>query len=266
METRLLQKNKDNTTASLILKGTSYVYLNLFRRIIADFVPTMAIETVELKKNSSLLYDEIIAHRLGLLVLKTKLKGYNETNKCPCKGEGCSRCQLKLTLKAKGPCTVYASDIKSKDPKVKPVHPKTPVVRLLSDQEIDLIATAQLGCGYEHSKWSPGLVYYRHKPLINVKDVKKAEELVKSCPANIYELKNNKLSINKDNLLECHLCNACIDLIKEEGLSVKESESDFIFNIESWGSLNTKEIILKSVEVINEQLDDFTKELKKIKS
>ena len=93
-------------------------YLNTIRRFMMEEVPVMAIEDVEFKKNSSVLYDEIIAHRLGLLPLSTDFKSYTLPEKCSCKGEGCARCQLKLTLKGKGPGTVYASDIKTKDPKV----------------------------------------------------------------------------------------------------------------------------------------------------
>ncbi len=61
-------------------------------------VPTMAIEDVEFRKNNSILYDEIIAHRLGLVPLKTDLKSYNLPEKCKCKGEGCARFQLTVPI------------------------------------------------------------------------------------------------------------------------------------------------------------------------
>ena len=131
----------------------------------------------------------MIAHRLGLLSLTTDLKSYNLTKKCKCKGEGCARCQLKLTLKAKGPATVYASEIKSKDAAVKPVFPKTPIVKLLKGQDLELEATAVLGTGKEHMKWSPGLVYYKYKPSIEIGNVKSPEAVVEACPVNIFELK-----------------------------------------------------------------------------
>jgi len=107
----------------------------------------MAIEDVEVRKNSSSLYDEMIAHRLGLIPLTTDLKSYNLPSECKCEGKGCARCQLVLTLSAKGPGIVYSSSLKSKDPKVKPVFDNFPIVKLLKGQEIELEATATLGTG-----------------------------------------------------------------------------------------------------------------------
>ena len=82
-------------------------------------------------------------------------------DECKCKGAGCASCTVKLTLKAQGPGTVYASDIKSKDPEIKPMHGKMPLVKLLEGQELELEATAILGQGKEHSKYCPGLIFYR---------------------------------------------------------------------------------------------------------
>ena len=77
MQITLISKDKEADKASFLLKGTTPAYMNLLRRTIMNRVPTMAIEEVELKKNSSVLYDEIIAHRLGLVVLSTDLKSYD---------------------------------------------------------------------------------------------------------------------------------------------------------------------------------------------
>ena len=74
MQISLVEKNKDKTKISFLIKGIHYTYANALRRIIINKVPTMAIENVEIRKNSSALYDEMVAHRLGLIVLKTNLK------------------------------------------------------------------------------------------------------------------------------------------------------------------------------------------------
>src|SRR3989338_340192 len=167
MEIRVLDNNKEQGRLSFILKDSNPVFANTLRRLIIDEVPTMAIEDVEFSKNNSILYDEMIAHRLGLVPLKTDLKSYNLPEKCKCEGKGCSRCQLKMVLKVtKGSGTVYASEIKSKDPAVKPVYGDMPIVKLLKGQTLEIEATAVLGRGKDHSKWSPGLVYYKYKPII----------------------------------------------------------------------------------------------------
>jgi DNA-directed RNA polymerase subunit D len=169
-----------------------------------------------------------------------------------------------MVLKAKGPGTVYASDIETKDSKVKPVFQKTVIVKLLKNQDLELEGVMILGKGKEHTKWSPCLCYYKYKPVIEItKSVSNAEELVKVCPLNVFELKNNKLSINKDNLLKCHLCKACVDV--SDAVKLTEKDDEFIFYIESWGQLNSKEIAVEALNIFKEQLQDFEKELKGVK-
>lgn len=139
-------------------------YVNTLRRLMLSEVPVMAIEIVEISRNDSILYDEVITHRLGLIPLKTDIASYTlpgEEEKAS--GEYLAQSSVKLTLEAKGPGVVYAKDFKSADPKIKPVYPETPIVKLLENQEIKLVATAVLGKGKDHVKWNPGHVYYRHK-------------------------------------------------------------------------------------------------------
>ncbi len=157
MEVRLLEKIKEKNKISFIIRGINPQLANLLRRNMIEEVPVMAVEDVEFRKNNSILYDEIIAHRLGLVPFTTDLKSYNLPEKCKCKGKGCAKCTLKMILKAKGPGTVYVSDIKTKDSKVKPVFPKIPIVKLLKNQDLELESVMILGKGKEHTKWSPCL-------------------------------------------------------------------------------------------------------------
>lgn len=161
MEFKQLDFDEKKNKLTFSLSGVDTAYANTLRRIMGFEVPVMAIEDIEFRKNDSILYDELLAHRIGLIPLTTDLKSYNIMNECKCKGAGCASCTVKLTLKAKGPCTVYASDIKTKDPAIKPVYGDAPIVKLLENQELELEATAILGLGKEHSKWCPGLVFYR---------------------------------------------------------------------------------------------------------
>jgi DNA-directed RNA polymerase subunit D len=222
----------------------------------------MAIEDVEFIKNNSVLYDEIIAHRLGLIPLKTDLKSYNLPNMCKCEGKGCARCQLKLTLKTtKTSGIVYSSELKSKDPAIKPVFDDIPIASLLKGQALELEATAVLGKGKEHVKWKPAHVYYKYKPIIELDNVKNPEAVVESCPVDIFEIKDKKLTVNKDRLLLCNLCEACVDT--DEGVKLNVSDTEFIFYIESFGQLNCKEIINQALDIIDAQLDIMAGEIKK---
>lgn len=162
MELSLLEK-KENVL-SFVIKGINPVIANTIRRSILTNVPTMAIDEVNFLKNDSALYDEIIAHRLGLVPLKTDLKSYNLTQECTCKGQGCPKCMLNFTLKAKGSCSVYSGDLVSADPEVKPAFDKIPITILTDGQKLEIEAVARLGLGKTHAKHIPGVVYYKAYP------------------------------------------------------------------------------------------------------
>jgi DNA-directed RNA polymerase subunit D len=263
MEIRVLENNKDEGKVSFIIKDSTPAFVNALRRIMIGEVPAMAIEDVEFRKNNSILYDEMIAHRLGLVPLKTDLKSYNLPEKCKCEGKGCARCQLKLTLKATGAGTVYASDLKSKDPAVKPVYPKMPIVKLLKGQSLELEATAVLGRGKVHSKWSPCLAYYKYKPMVEMGNVKNPEEIVEATHGNVFELKNGKLEVIKDNLFKHDLAGVAEEVSKGE---VKVTHNnDFIFYIESWGQLSCREILNQASDIFSDTFDEFNEEMKKAK-
>lgn len=267
---------KDNDTITLIIKDTEPVTINTLRRTIIDNVPTLAIEDVALQKNSSALYDEIIAHRLGLVVLKTDLKSYNLPTECPgkkkdeevCTKENCPHHTVLFKLKAKADKDtkmVYAEELVSKDKKIKPVHPKTPIVKLLKigkmAQELELEARAIMGEGKDHMKFSPGIVYYQGFPEIKIGAVKEPEAISAACPRKVYEVKNKKLAVK--DIHSCILCKSCVDA-SEGAIEVKGSDKDFIFNIETWGQLTHKEILLKAIEVMDSKIDNFEKLLKKV--
>jgi DNA-directed RNA polymerase subunit D len=141
------------------LKGVSRVYANSLRRLSISEVPTMAIDEVVILENSSAMYDELIAHRLGLTPLKTDLTRFVLPDQCDCHSTlGCSKCRVLLVLDAEAvdkPKTVYSGDMVSEDTVVKPISLTVPIVKLGSGQKIKLEAYARLGRGKEHAKWQP---------------------------------------------------------------------------------------------------------------
>lgn len=149
--------------AVLSFKDTHNTIVNAFRRFILDDVPTFAIEDVEVVSNESPLYNETVAHRLGLIPLKTDLKSYNFKEKCSCGAMGCALCEVKLTLAQNKEGYVYSGSIKSDDPQIVPADKNIPITKLFPNKKIELNMKAVLGTGRTHAKWAPAHAYMREK-------------------------------------------------------------------------------------------------------
>ena len=102
---------------------------------------------------------------------------------------------------------VHASQIKTKDPKIVPVYPKIPIVKLLEGQEIELEAVATLGKGKTHSKWSPVLIFHHQVTKLDIKkqpNEQEREKILKEFPKGLFDVKSNKLVVKNKNLaMEC---------------------------------------------------------------
>lgn len=258
MKVEILKRDKKDKVI-LKLSKTSDVFANTIRREILESVPTMAIEEVEFRENDSILYDEMLAHRLGLIPFTTDLKSYMlPTEEEKKTGEYSARSSLKMTLKAKGPCTVYASDIQTKDSKIKPVFPNMPIVKLGKGQKLELEATAILGKGNDHMKFSPGLAYYYHvSEFKQNKKLDDADEIAKKCPEGVFKAKNGEL-IPQDET-QSDLWDSCLDFAPKGTIEIKDKEDELIFCLESWGQLTTKEILTQACDGFTEKLDEFEK-------
>lgn len=254
--------SKEENKLCFVVKGINTTFANTIRRTIQE-VPVLAIDTVEFSKNDSALFDEVLAHRIGLVPLKTD-KTFVLQDDCSCKGKGCAKCTAELILKAKGPCMVYSKELKSKAVDV--VYPDMPLVILEKNQELELIAAAKLGKGKEHAKFTPGLIHYLQYPLFTIKSGDADNDYVNACPRKILGIKDNKIVVT--DVLKCDLCEACVEACKKKGkdtISVKGSEEDFIFMIESWGQMSAKEIMEGIFEALDDNLKKFSKELEKEK-
>lgn len=168
--------DKTDSEMKFLLEGVTPGFANELRRIMIAEIPTMAIEWVDFTKNDSVLNDEIIANRLGQVPLTFDKKAYNLQKECKCEDKGCSLCQVKLSLKKKGPSMVYSGDLKSKAKDVQPAFDSIPIVELFEDQNLEFEAIAQLGLGKEHMKWQGAVVGYKNKPLKETSRKAESEE------------------------------------------------------------------------------------------
>lgn len=154
--------SKDSKKMSVKLKGVPLQYANALRRICLNGVPVFAVDTVDIIENSSVLPDEGLAHRLGLIPLKTDLSRFNEPSKCDCHSEtGCSNCKVMLVLdsgESDITRTILSSDLSSEDDSIKPISDKIPIIQLAPGQKIKIECYARLGRGLEHAKWNSATI------------------------------------------------------------------------------------------------------------
>ena len=138
--------NTDSKKISIKLKGVSLEYANALRRICLNGVPIFAIDTVDIIENTSIIADEDLAHRLGMIPLKTELSRFDEPD---------SRVMFTLDSgDTKSARTITSADLLTKDEVVKPISDKIPIAYLAPGQRIRFEAYAKLGRGTEHAKWN----------------------------------------------------------------------------------------------------------------
>ena len=252
---------QDKFKGVYLFEDATHTYLNTLRRLMNNRVLVMAIDEVKFLENSSAMYDEQVALRLGLISLTTDLDSYMEKSKCKCKGEGCARCTLDITLNKTGPCTVYASDLKSKDPAVKAVFPNTPITKLLDGQTLKFEAKAILGNGKTHAKFVPGFMFYINVPKFKVKDAKEAKKIAEESNG-VLECDGKKLS-----LVDNSKADFAVSLVENnpDAVEVEMLTNDFIVTIESWGQLSLKDLMSRTIEVFDAELDELESEIKDLK-
>lgn len=153
---------KSDAKVNVHLQGVSRAYANAIRRMALSEVPCMAIDDVVILENSSVVYDELLAHRLGLIPLKTDLSKYVLPEECDCNNPlGCPKCRVLLVLDAEAKDKVkdvVSGDLRSEDESTVPISSFISIVKLAPSQKIKLEAYARLGRGKEHAKWQPASI------------------------------------------------------------------------------------------------------------
>lgn len=217
---------------------------NSIRRYVNQ-IPVLAVDEVEISRNDSALYDETVAHRIGLIPLKMEGAASKKQGK------------LKLDVKKEG--IVYSGDLKGK-PAI--VYKNIPITILNADQELQLIATARAGKGSEHSKFSPGLMFYRNAAEI-ILDKEFHEEIKKTCPgAEILE-KGNKIVIIDNKKREiADFCEGLADKNKKKAeINITD---ELVITVESFGQMDAADIFKKSIQTLKKDLGYLAKETGKI--
>jgi len=214
---------------------------NAIRRYV-NHIPVLAVDEVHISKNDSPLYDETVAHRVGLIPLKME-KSKKET-------------KLKLSVTKEG--MVYSGELKGD---VKPVYDNIPITFLNKEQEMEFEAVVKLGIGSEHSKFSPGTIYYRNVAEITLdKDLK--DKIKSACSDAEIREKGSKIIVVDNGKTE--ITDICERISNENGKKAEtELKDDLVITVESFGQISPEEIFKKSIEELEKDLGIVSKKIEK---
>ena len=201
-----------NNDMEVNIKGIDAPFANALRRVLIADIPTMAFDKAVIYQNTSIIHDEVLAHRLGLIpvvadpdefIAKQASDDFNEHNsikfklhvKCTRKPEfeGYSMEQL-LDMDPEeylNHCSVYTKDLiwepltkqeTELDMKPRMLYDNILLAKLRENQEIELEVYCSKNIGRVHAKWSPvATAYYRLKPVIEIKEKLTAEQVRNVC-------------------------------------------------------------------------------------
>jgi len=214
---------------------------NSIRRYLNQ-VPILAIDEVEIIKNGSALYDETVAHRLGLIPIVSEKVGEKGGH-------------LKLNSNKEG--FILSEELKGN---VDVVYGNIPITFLDKEQELELSATVKPGKGTEHVKFSPGLMFYRRIAEITMEKAF-LEEVKRACPNATIKEKGDKIIVLDDGIKEIKdVCEGICDRANKKA-EIKEGD-EIIITVEGFGQMPVKDIFKKSIDALEKDLAEISKKIK----
>ena len=232
---------RDDRHARFVVRGLTPAFANGIRRAMIADVPTFSIDTVRFVENSSVMFDEMIALRLGLVPLTTPLDDYEVGEKAT------------LAMDVQGPATAYSGDLESSDNLVQPADEHIPIIELKEGQRLEFEADAVLGTGKEHAKHQGGVaVGYRHLQRVEVVD--DADEFAESEP-NI--LRGVIETEDGDLVPTSEFDHDLTKRYPDAEIAVTDVPNAFVFHVESDGSMSAEELVLRAVESIGARADEL---------
>ncbi|MCG1003567.1 MULTISPECIES: DNA-directed RNA polymerase subunit D [Halobacterium] len=231
--------DRDEREARFVVRNITPAFANGIRRAIIADVPTLSIDSVRFVENSSVMFDEQLALRLGLVPLTTP-EDFAEGD------------TVTLALDVEGPGTAYSGDLVCQDPEVAAADENIPIIELKDDQRLELEADAELGYGRDHAKHQGGVaVGYRHLQRVNV--VGDADEYADEEP----QMLRGVLEEDGELVPTDDFDNDLTNRYPGKELEVEDVPGAFVFHVESDGSMPVTELVLRAVDSLVDRADEL---------
>jgi len=254
-------KSQSDDEIVFIVRDSEVPFVNAIRRFAMMNVPKLSIEDVNIIRNDSSMFNEVLSHRLGLTPLVSNLEfieGMELADECDC-DDYCPKCGVSFSLNAVGPKTVYSKDLISSNSDFKPIYDTIPLVKLKEGEELKIEAVAKLGIGKDHAKWIPTTVCaYKQYPEITFNDdVDTDYECADACPRGILKADRRSKNIKVLDIENCSMCKSCFRASPNNYINVGYQENNFIFKLETDGSMHPKEVLIKACDELIKKTDKF---------
>ena len=263
---------QDDHTSLLVfeIKNADASFVNALRRIIIAEIETMAIDSVGIKENSSIISDEILAHRLGLVPMNCDPEEFTDEDKIDfdiykeCTEDGINDTLYSSDLILSNESSALYNHFKDRL-KPAPIHDNIILAKLIPLQKIFLRARLKKGVGKDHAKWSPvATASYRLLPVIKVsKNISPniAMDIQKACPQNVFDIEESSKLIAA-RPLACTMCRECI---RPKGwsdiITLENKVNHFIFSIESVGMIDPPTIFKRACKLLYKKAQSVHNEL-----
>ncbi|MFP4116645.1 MAG: DNA-directed RNA polymerase subunit D [Candidatus Aenigmatarchaeota archaeon] len=252
---------EDDKKLKFVTKDTNPAMMNALRRISMNYIPVLAIEDVGVKENSSPIFDEVIAQRLGQVPLVFDPDKFTLKGECDCE-DGCPNCEVDFTFEGEGLGRLYSKDLVCETGDIEVLYDEIPITEMDENQRVELEATAVLSKGKDHSKHQAAISSYQYYPIIDIDNDELTKEekgrCVEVCPKDVFELDGGDLKVSEEK--KCTVCKECVNEV-DTGVVVTGDEEKFIFTIESTCSLSPQEIIEKAADILEKKSEKVVEKL-----
>ena len=274
---KVIIRKMEDYYAQVEFKDVNYSFVNSIRRSLISMVPCLAINEVDFHMGSlgsymdeekereyesiSAMFNEIIAHRLGMLPIPTDEKTIeafgdfvNDDEKQP---------EIMYSLHKQGPCTVYSGDLEPVNGDESLIIPEAnvPIVKLEKGQAILVYAKAMMGNAAKHTKWQSVVApRFYQAPTFTVLSGKGSRSVLELIGKDNFK-KKGKGHVIEDPVKAHEATRLAEKLWNDEDaqavIQITTKKDHFIFEFETNGAMKSKLALGQALKALEKHCNDF---------